>query len=286
MGVFSFLRDLLRFYAKDRLSILLFLIAIAGFSFFIHQPRDNPAPYAEDITSEVRAELELIDSLRTQKAKPSLYKFNPNFLSEYNAYIWGVSDSALSALEAFRARGNWLYSAQDFQRITGVSDSLLQAMSPYFKFPSWTQNRIPSRAFQKKYPSVKKDLNEATPEELQEVYGIGPVISQRIIAFKERYGDFADSIQLRGIYGLKPETRKELFLHFEIKNVRPISQLDINTASASDLSTLPGIGFDLAKEIVILRRLHGRINSPEELLKIEGLNSERLAGIAVYLQFE
>ncbi|NQX77416.1 MAG: helix-hairpin-helix domain-containing protein [Gilvibacter sp.] len=284
MGVFFLAKRLLLFYAKDHLSVFLFLSSILGIIALslLRSPEYNSAA---EVVLETRAtELARIDSLSAEAAKPKRYRFNPNFLSSYNAYLWGLSDSALTALEEFRAKNLWLRSAADFQRVTGVSDSLLGAMAPYFKFPAWTQQAKKVSSFNKNI--IKKDLNKASAAALDSVYGIGPVLAGRILGFKERYGNFGDSLQLRLIYGLKPKTRAELLKHFYIVETAVEPQLYFNEVSASDLATLPGINFEMAKELVIFRRLRGRVSEPTELLKLDGVTADWLAGIAVYLQFD
>ena len=286
MGVFSFLRGLLNFYAKDRISLLLFLATSFGLILLLNTAEPVIDAIPNDIRTDVREQIVLIDSLRAHKSQPKRYKFNPNFLSEYNAYVWGLSDSALLRLEQYRAADNWIRSQEEFQSVTGISDSLLAAMEAYFRFPEWTNNTKSSRVSRRTPPKIKNDLNLASAEELQAVYGIGPVLSERIVQFKERYGDFKDSLQLRLIYGLKPTARRELLKYFEVKNPQPIAKFPINEVSASDLSTIPGVSFELAKEIVIFRRLRGSLSSAEELLNLDQISPDRLAGIAVYLQFE
>ncbi|MDC7998449.1 helix-hairpin-helix domain-containing protein [Gilvibacter sediminis] len=284
MGVFFLAKRLLLFYAKDRASVLLFLTSILGVIALtqIRRISYNDESIVAIETNEVA--LAHIDSSRLVAAQPKRYRFNPNFLSPYNAYLWGVSDSSLTALEEFRAKNLWLRSAADFQRVTGVSDSLLGAMAPYFKFPAWTQQVQKGSNFNRTI--IKKDLNTASVAALDSVYGIGPVLAGRILNFKERYGAFGDSLQLRLIYGLKPKTRAELLRHFFISESAVQPQFNFNEVSAADLATLPGINFEMAKELVIFRRLRGRVSEPSELLKLNGITEDWLAGIAVYLQFD
>jgi len=47
--------------------------------------------------------------------------------------------------------------------------------------------------------------------------------------------------------------------------------VDINTATASDLETLPGIGPGLAERIVSYRSAHGLFNTPEEIMDVPGI---------------
>jgi len=57
------------------------------------------------------------------------------------------------------------------------------------------------------YPTLAKiDINTATPEELERLPGIGPVLSRRIVAYRNAYGLFKSIDDILKIYGIKPET--------------------------------------------------------------------------------
>jgi hypothetical protein len=48
----------------------------------------------------------------------------------------------IDRLLAFRKDDKYVNSAKEFQIVTKVSDSLLHAIAPYFKFPDWVKNKI------------------------------------------------------------------------------------------------------------------------------------------------
>ena len=52
--------------------------------------------------------------------------------------------------------------------------------------------------------------------------------------------------------------------------------VNINTAAAEELETLPGIGPVLAQRIVDYRAEHGAFASAEELLEVEGIGGAKL----------
>ncbi|MGH2811999.1 MAG: helix-hairpin-helix domain-containing protein [Actinomycetota bacterium] len=54
-------------------------------------------------------------------------------------------------------------------------------------------------------PAEKVNLNTATQSELESLPGIGPVIAERIIAFRERNGGFASVRQLLEVEGIGPK---------------------------------------------------------------------------------
>jgi competence protein ComEA len=64
---------------------------------------------------------------------------------------------------------------------------------------------------------------------------------------------------------------------------RPDMRLDLNKATAEELTMLPGIGPAFAESIVRFRRERGRINSLEELMEISGIGPARLEAMAPHV---
>ena len=58
-----------------------------------------------------------------------------------------------------------------------------------------------------------------------------------------------------------------------------LSPLDLNTATAAELASLPGIGEALAERIVAFRSEHGLFASPEELLEVEGIGDGKYSAL-------
>ena len=59
--------------------------------------------------------------------------------------------------------------------------------------------------------------------------------------------------------------------------------IDINTASAEELETLPGIGRVLARRIVAFREENGRFSRLEELMQVEGIGEKRMEELLEYI---
>ena len=60
-------------------------------------------------------------------------------------------------------------------------------------------------------------------------------------------------------------------------------RLNINTATAEELATLPGIGEKLAQRIVDYREKNGSFSTVEELSNVSGIGEKRLDAIREYI---
>jgi DNA uptake protein ComE-like DNA-binding protein len=236
-----------------------------------------------------------IDSLKQEKIDyvPKIYPFNPNFITDYKGYKLGMSVPEIDRLLAFRKQNKYVNSPEEFQAVTKVSDSLLNVMSPNFKFPDWVKNKkefkdykkYPNTAFAKKEKIVILDINQATQEDLIKIYGIGEAISIRILKFKESLGGFVSMEQMNDVWGLSPEVIENLNTHFKISATPTVKKIDINNASIKELSLFPYFKYPVSRNIVTFRSMNGDIKNTEDLTKIKGLSSEKAKIIALYLNF-
>lgn len=236
-----------------------------------------------------------IDFMKKEKVDyvPRIYPFNPNFITDYRGYKLGMSVSEIDRLLAFRKENKYVNSPKEFQTITKVSDSLLNAISPYFKFPDWVKNKkqfsaykkYPNSAFAKKEKMVVTDINQATQEDLIKIYGIGEAISLRILKFKESLGGFVSMEQMNDVWGLSIDVVENLNTHFKVSATPTVKKIDINNASIKELSLFPYFKYPISKNIVTYRSMNGDLKNSEDLTKIKGLSIEKAKIIALYLDF-
>jgi DNA uptake protein ComE-like DNA-binding protein len=224
---------------------------------------------------------------------PKIYPFNPNFITDYKGYKLGMSVPEIDRLLAFRKENKYVNSPKEFQAVTKVSDSLLKAISPYFKFPDWvntkkefaTYKKYSNTAFAKKEKIVIIDINQASQEDLIKIYGIGEAISLRILKFKESLGGFVSMEQMKDVWGLSPEVIENLNSHFKVLTPPKVKKVDINNASIKELSQFPYFNYQLAKQIVTFRSMNGDFKNVDDLTKIKGLSIDKANIIALYLGF-
>ena len=237
-----------------------------------------------------------IDTLKLEKKnyKYTLYPFNPNFITDFKGYKLGMKTHEIDKLLAFRKQGKFANSAKEFQAVTGISDSLLKTMSPYFKFPDWVNNRNQNglqnnyKSKWKEYPKKEAikvmDLNLATKEDLIKIYGIGDAISDRILYQKETFGAFVSMEQMNDIWGLSPEVINNLNKYFTIATPKNLKKIDINNASIKELGQFPFFKYPISKNIVTYRSMNGTIKI-EDLTNIKGFPVDKIKIITLYLEF-
>ena len=63
-------------------------------------------------------------------------------------------------------------------------------------------------------------------------------------------------------------------------------QVNINTATAEELTALPGVGEALAERIIAYREEHGRFRAAEELLEVKGIGESKFAEMKDWIILE
>ncbi|WP_374505744.1 ComEA family DNA-binding protein [Flavobacterium sp.] len=274
------------------LALLVLIVVLQTIYFFV----DFSWPIKQNSEKEkwlaVQIEIDSLKSTMTIK-ESKLYPFNPNFISDYKGYKLGMNVKEIDRLLSFRKQNKFVNSAEEFQKVTQVSDSLLRVIAPYFKFPDWVNHKTKWKTYNNpNYPvfinkgkPIVIDINMATTQELVKVYGVGEVFAQRIVSYKESLGAFVDMEQLNEVWGLSPEVLTNLNKQFKVKSMIGIKKVDVNNASIKELAQFPYFKYAVAKQIVIYRSMNGTINSVDDLIKIKNFPVDKAKIISLYLDF-
>ena len=279
-------------YNKSQRNGVLFLaiiiIALQLLYFFVDFSDDNSTDFNSEEISRFQQEIDSLKAIQLEVKKPKLFPFNPSFISDFKGYQLGMSTKEIDRLLQHRANGNYINSISEFQQITKVSDSLLAIISPHFKFPDWVNNKKTRTNFAIKVSSANNSnetaLNSTTVNDLIKVTGVGNVLGNRIINYRNKLGGFSLNEQLYEVYGLESKVATRILERFKIENPPLIQKINLNEATFKEVLAIVYIDYQLTKKIFAYRDEVAEIQSLEELKKIEGFPLEKFDRIALYLE--
>ena len=294
------LKSLFSFNKEERSGIFYLLLLIIILQIFYFVVKTGVFRFSTDaVLVHNKKEQLKIDSLKEKSlgvATFKIYPMNPNYITDYKGYVLGMSVAEIDRLHAFRTKNKYVNSAVEFQKVTKVTDSLLNQISPYFKFPEWIKKKE-NKTLIGKFSNTKKirtnkkiirakDINTTTAIDLQIVRGIGKTLSTRIIKFRDKLGGFLVSDQLYDVYGLEDDVVKRVLKYYTVINKPNIKPININVATAFEISKLIYIRYGIAKKIVEYREENGSFISLDDLVKIEGFPSDKIIRIKLYLSLD
>ena len=146
-------------------------------------------------------------------------------------------------------------------------------------------------------PTLPPDsiLNTGDAAALDALPGIGPVLSERIVTYREECGTFVYPEDLRNIDGIGAALQTKIIDSLDDESTNPLiapaaetatvpkatlpPDSILNTGDAAALDALPGIGPVLSERIVTYREEHGAFVYPEDLRNVQGIGEKRLQAI-------
>ena len=271
---------------RNGIFFLMVLMVLPQMIYFVLDRRPVERTELSPETLAIQLKLDSIAAADPIAPVTKVYPFNPNFLSEYKAYILGISADELKRLTNFRAAGKFVNNPTEFQNVTGISDSLLAELGPLFKFPEFKSNRPKKveREFEILETTIpEKDQNLVTQSDLQKVKGVGEKLSQRIVAYRELLKGFTEADQLGEVYFLPPETAQEILKVYPLLSKPDIDKVDVNRADFKEILALPYIDYKLTRQIFQYKTRFGQFNSLEDLKKIDSFPLDKYERIALYL---
>jgi len=285
------------FSRKQRNGIFLLILIIVALQFVISKTNHSvrKVEINQKLVANYNAQIDSLKQIKLKENQPKIYPFNPNFITDHKGYTLGMTTAEIDRLLQFRAQDKWVNSAKEFQNITQISDSLLNVISPFFKFPEWVSNTNgsqgqPNNDNNKKFLNNPKlteqkiDLNKATAVQLQRVYGIGDKLSHRIIEFRDKQPNgFIADVQLTEVYGITSDLVEKITNHFTVKTPAQVNKININSATVEELVIIQYIDYEVAYNIIETRTLHDGFKSFDELTKVKDFPLHKLEIIKLYL---
>ena len=127
------------------------------------------------------------------------------------------------------------------------------------------------------------ELNAATAADLDKLKGIGAVLSERIIKWRDQRGGFQSIDQLLEVYGIKPEVLEQNRKYLTIIPVEP-KKINVNTCTAEELQHHCHLRWKVINAIIAYRNAHGSYEDLQDLQKCKLVTEEIFSKIAPLLE--
>jgi len=283
------LKSPFRYNSRQRNGILFLvflIIAIQVAYFLVDFSSGKPLTLTNKEIDSLQSKIDRLKALKKQSVKYVIRPFNPSFLTGYKAYTLGMNTQEIDKLLAYRKKGKYINSVAQFQKVTGVSDSLLDVIKPLFKFPDWLIKQQKEAKERHRKALIIKNINTAIAQDFVVIKGIGIKTANRIINYRNQLKGFSFESQLYEVYYLDTIVAQRILKQFKIFEKPTIDKLNVNTATFKEVLHLPYIDYALTKKIFEYRDEVAEIQNLEELKKIKEFPIEKFDRIALYLKAE
>lgn len=286
-------RDIVRFKQSERRAILLFytFIILAYLLFFWLSPKQGKMLELEDAfatldldTSSASFAAELTNRtldnnpITAAGSSPAFNKYSKNEVShpaesfdpnKTDSSQWirlGIKPFVISNILKYQSKGGRFRTCNDLYKVYGIDSMHLQVILPLCTI-STTTFTFPER---EKTKEKIININTADSIEWVSLYGIGPVLSGRIIKYRDNLGGFHDINQLKEVYGIKEEWFAENKNRLTVSG--SIRKINLNTTTRDELKSHYYITPKIASIIIKYRIQHDSFNQVADLRNIKVVN--------------
>ncbi|MFK8007236.1 MAG: helix-hairpin-helix domain-containing protein [Saprospiraceae bacterium] len=216
--------------------------------------------------------------------------FDPN-TADVNILLQnGIPQHVANTIIKYRSSGAIFQVKEDLKKIYTLKDDIYQKIEPFIQIIPQEKKAIakefkPKNDFLKtatKPTNIVIDINKSSPEDWQQLRGIGPSFSRRIIKFRDRLGGFHSIEQVGETYGLPDSSFQKIKSQLQLSSI--LQKINLNQATENELKLHPYISWNQAKLICSYRKMHGNFKDVNELLQIGALKEDWLEKIKYYLK--
>lgn len=277
-----------KFNKSQKVGIISLGLITLTLVYFLNTPNHNfvKGVFVNDTTQleyfHITEDLIAVTNSEPNKPKSKLTivyeKFNPNSYDKSDWMAIGFSKKQAEVILKFKASTGGFKSVNDLKKVYVISEKKLIELSPYLIFPE----KLVEDTDEKEVIELV-ELNLASKSDLIKIKGIGEVLADRIINFREKLGGFYSKDQLKDVYGLSSENFDRMDQYLIIDQTK-ILKLNIRTSSFNRLKSHPYVTWDIAKSIIKTREKDA-IKSLD-FLKVEGVSEKEIKNVEPYINFE
>ena len=208
------------------------------------------------------------------------FPFDPNTISKEKFLEMGLPERAVNAIINYREKGGRFFEKDDFKKIYNLSNEAYLILEPYIEIETLVE--FSDSLKRKKTEILSIELNSADTLDLQQLSGIGPSFSRRIVKYRELLGGYCRKEQLLEVYGMDSLRFHGMVSNIEINDAN-ITKININKATIKEMIKHPYIEYYLAKSIITYREKIGGYHNLEELKDAKLIYEELFQKIKPYL---
>jgi len=301
-------KDFLSYNKRERNGIIVLLvIIICLLGYLSYEPESqeiedkNLQEFAEQIqkSNQERENIEAIyedDAINiNQKGPPPINQtivlkdFDPNIISDEVWSGMGLKKWQIGGIRKYMKKAGKFRSKEDFKKLRVIPENLYQKLEPFIKIKGSISEHDEDSKLSSKAKDLESkqgiELNTATIKELQSLKGIGPVLSGRIVKYREWLGGFYKKDQLLEVYGIKDSLYQKIEGQIELDQIK-LNQININKVMTDVLKKHPYIKWRIANGIVNYRDQHGPYKEVSEIKNTDLVNDELYRKIAPYFSLK
>ncbi len=254
---------------------------------------------SQAISDAVESDTIFEEDLSGYDVPSDITTFDPNTASVEILLKNGLTGRQATTLINYRKSGGRFYKAEDFRKIYGIDRELQDILIPHiFIAPSVirdSDNRYTGKPYRHDKDSVvserkdnefyyieKIEINSADSSEFERMPGLGPVLSARIVKYRNLLGGFVTTDQLTQVYGINDSLMMQISDYVTVDQMN-IRHLDLNSAEYRDLIRHPYINRAQTKSILRYREVTGEINNRGELVINNIFTVEEIERLAPYI---
>jgi competence protein ComEA len=288
----DFLRQFLLYSRSERRAvsalvvlILLVIIAPKAYQFYTSKPgiTNSDPTLQKDIAQWHTGDREDVESstdsatdnvLPSRTSAATLFYFDPNAIGIAEWQKLGLSQKQAEGIEKYKSKGGWFRKADDLNRLYSLTDEDKVRLIPYVRITG-----VP-KAGTKGFYTV--EINTGDSAAFEALWGIGPVLSARIVKYRESLGGFTNVDQVGEVKGVRDSVFIEIKPHLTV-NAALVHKLNINEADYETLQKHPYIHAKIAHAIVGYRDNQGKFERLDQLKQFKSVPDEVYKKLAPYL---
>lgn len=293
----KFLKDYFSFTRSERNGlivlvslIMILIIARLAVPWFTKDRVQDLSEFQDEIDE---FEKSLIDSTanlskkQLQKTGSELFFFDPNAISSSDLEKLNLSPTVIRNIIKYRDHGGKFQKREDLMKIYGLDTAEYLRIESYIQIKH-SENLIvedDKGSVKENMTFVPVPLNLSDSADLIQIKGIGPVLSTRIIKYRNLLGGYVRKEQLLEVYGLTTERFEEIMeaVYIDTANILPIL---LNETDEYGLERHPYLNIYQARALIRYREINGRFDEIDEIIKNQLLPEDVFEKIKPYLRVD